>query len=442
MGLVRRRLHAAGAALRVVHDQPADPSLIDSRAAAWRLAVALIAATLGNAPMYVLAVALPAVQRDFGIGRGEAAFAYTAMMVGLGAGGYLCGRWADRFGVWRVLALGGVGTLAGFGIAASAPGLAVFVIAHCVLLGFLGIGSSYGPLMADTALWWQKRRGVAVAVVASGNFLAGTIWPPIVQAGIEAIGWRGTFWWLGVVCGLGIVGLSLFIRERPPRVVGLSPLADAQTSGITPNRPFGLPVNTAQWVLFIAAVGCCVAMAMPQVHIVAYCTDLGFGAARGAEMLSLMLGCGVLSRLASGWISDQIGGLRTLLLGTALQAVALALFLPFDTLASLYVISAMFGLFQGGIIPAYAIIVREHFPPEQAGARTGGVLVGGQAGMALGGWLSGKVFDLTGSYDVAFVNGIGWNLVTVAIVIFLLWRIRPGRPVISLSRPTEGGVTS
>jgi MFS family permease len=234
MDPVRKGLRAARAALRVVHDQPADPSLIDSRAAAWRLAIALIAATLGNAPMYVLAVALPAVQSDFGIGRGEAALAYTAMMVGLGAGGYLCGRWADRFGVWRVLALGGVGTLAGFGLAASAPGLAVFVIAHCVLLGFLGIGSSYGPLMADTALWWQKRRGVAVAVVASGNFLAGTIWPPIVQAGIEAIGWRGTFWALGVVCGLGIVLLSLFIRERPPKIVVPPPSPEARASGITP----------------------------------------------------------------------------------------------------------------------------------------------------------------------------------------------------------------
>jgi len=442
MGRMRERLSASIAALTTARDQPADPALIDSRAAAWRLAIALIAATLGNAPMYVLAVALPAVQSDFGIGRGEAAFAYTAMMVGLGAGGYLCGRWADRFGVWRVLALGGVGTLAGFGLAASAQGLVVFALAHCVLLGFLGVGSSYGPLMADTALWWKKRRGVAVAVVASGNFLAGTIWPPIVQSGIEAVGWRSTFWAMGAVCGIGIVMLSFFVRERPPRIAIEPVSARAQASGITPDRPFGLSVHAAQWVLFVAAVGCCVAMAMPQVHIVAYCADLGFGAARGAEMLSLMLGCGVLSRLASGWVSDQIGGLRTLLLGTTLQAVALALFLPFDTLASPYVISAMFGLFQGGIIPAYAIIVREHFPPEQAGARTGGVLVGGQVGMALGGWLSGKVFDITGSYDAAFINGIGWNLVTVLIISILLWRIRPGRPLMTFNRPTQGGVTS
>ena len=261
MGLVRKEQRAATAALRGGHDQPADPSLIDSRAAAWRLAIALIAATLGNAPMYVLAVALPAVQSDFGIGRGEAAFAYTAMMVGLGAGGYLCGRWADRFGVWRVLALGGVGTLAGFGLAASAPGLAVFVIAHCVLLGFLGIGSSYGPLMADTALWWQKRRGVAVAVVASGNFLAGTIWPPIVQAGIEAIGWRGTFWWLGLVCGLGIVAES--VHPRAP-TENRRALAVGQRPGLR-HHPQS-PVWVAGQHSSVGAVHCCRGMLRGDGH--------------------------------------------------------------------------------------------------------------------------------------------------------------------------------
>jgi MFS family permease len=410
-------------------DQPSDASLIDSPKAAWRLAASLAAATLGSAPMYVLPVALPAVQPEFGIGRGEAAFAYTMLMVGLGAGGYLCGRWADRLGVARILVLGGLGTLAGYVLAAVAPNLMVFALAHCVLLGFLGMGSTFGPLMADTTLWWQKRRGVAVAIVASGNFLAGAIWPPIVQAGIEAYGWRSALAALGIFCGLGIVVLSLGVRLRPPRIqTSIAPAGSSTLpSMLAAGRPFGMSANAAQWLLFLAAVGCCVAMAMPQVHIVAYCSDLGFGAARGAEMLSIMLGFGVVSRLASGWISDHIGGMYTLLLGSALQAVALALFLPFDGLASLYVISALFGLFQGGIFPAYAIIVREHFPPDQAAARTGAVLVGGQVGMALGGWVSGKLFDLFGSYDAAFIHGLAWNALNLAIVMYLLWRIRPGR---------------
>jgi MFS family permease len=178
-----------------------------------------------------------------------------------------------------------------------------------------------------------------------------------------------------------------------------------------------------QGLLCVAGVSCCVAMSMPQVHIVAYCSDLGFGAARGAQMLSLMLGLGVVSRLGMGWISDRIGGLRTLLLGSILQGIALLLFLPYTGLVSLYVVSGLFGLFQGGIVPAYALIVREHFPPAQAGARVGTVLMATLFGMALGGWLSGAVFDWTGSYRAAFINGIGWNLLNVAIVSFLLWSL-------------------
>ena len=185
-------------------------------------------------------------------------------------------------------------------------------------------------------------------------------------------------------------------------------------------RPFGLAPAHAQTLLCIAGVGCCVAMAMPQVHIVAYCSDLGYGAARGAQMLSLMLACGIVSRLVSGWICGRIGGLRTLLLGSVLQGVALLLFLPFDGLVSLYAISALFGLFQGGLVPSYAIIVREHFAPAEAGARVGTVLMCTLFGMALGGWMSGKVFDLTGSYHAAFVNGIAWNLLNLSIAVFLL----------------------
>ena len=189
-------------------------------------------------------------------------------------------------------------------------------------------------------------------------------------------------------------------------------------------RPLGLSPATLQGLLCIAGVACCVAMSMPQVHIVAYCGDLGFGAARGAQMLALMLGLGVVSRLASGWISDHIGGLRTLLLGSVLQGLALLLFFFNDSLASLYVISALFGLFQGGIVPSYALIVREYFSPKDAGARVGTVLMATLFGMALGGWMSGAVFDATGSYRAAFANGIAWNALNLSIVIFLLWRAR------------------
>ena len=192
---------------------------------------------------------------------------------------------------------------------------------------------------------------------------------------------------------------------------------------IEPPMPLGAP----QILLIVAGISCCVAMSMPQVHIVAYCTDLGYGLARGAEMLSLMLGLGIVSRLVSGLIADKIGGVATLLLGSVLQGVALLLYVPFDGLVSLYIISGLFGLFQGGIVPSYALIVRQYFPPEQAGTRVGMVLTATLVGMAFGGWLSGMIFDLTGSYQAAFLNGIAWNLVNILIVLFLIFSGRRTR---------------
>lgn len=399
---------------------PADSHLIDSRHAALRLLAALIIATLGNGGMYVLSVVLPEIQAEFGVTRADAALPYTLTMLGFGLGGIVCGRWADRFGVSRVIQIGSLGLIVGFVIAGNAPNLWVYALAHGVLIGFLGSGSAFVPLMADTSLWWKRRRGIAVAICASGNYLAGAVWPPIVQYGVQQIGWRDTYLLLGVCCAAGMALLSLQLRQRPPAQPATAPTLAGSSHGS--DRPFGLTPAKAQLALFVAAVGCCVAMAMPQVHIVAYCADLGFGAARGAEMLSLMLGFGIVSRIASGWIADHIGGLRTLLVGAAVQGIALLLFLPFDGLASLYLISALFGLFQGGIVPSYAIVIREYFSPREAGARVGSVIFGTLIGMALGGWMSGVIFDITGRYQAAFIHGIAWNVLTFAIVLWLFRR--------------------
>ena len=372
--------------------------------------------------MYVVAVVLPPVQAEFGVDRANASLPYTLMMICLGVGGMWTGKLADRFGITPVLWVGSVAVTAGFVIAGLAPNIWVFGLAHGILLGLLGSSSTFAPLMADTSLWWNKRRGIAVAICACGNYVAGAFWPPIAQWGIETIGWRHTYVGMGIFCGVCMLLLSFLMRQRPPLVT----LDDASVSqsGFISSQPFGLKLGQAQLLLCVAAIACCVAMSMPQVHIVAYCADLGYGAARGAEMLSLMLACGIISRLVSGWICDRIGGIRTLLLGSALQGIALVLFLPFDGLVPLYVISGMFGLFQGGIVPAYAIIVREHFPPQEAGARVGSVIMASLVGMALGGWISGKIFDLTGSYHAAFMNGIAWNLLNLTISGWLFWRIR------------------
>jgi MFS family permease len=392
----------------------------DSRYAWTRLAATLALMTIGSGAMYIVAVVLPAVQAEFGVARADASLPYTLMMVGFGLGGILMGRIADRFGVMVAVLIGACGLGAGFVAAGLSGSLGGFALAHGVLLGALGSAATFAPLVADTSLWFVRRRGIAVAICASGNYVAGALWPPVVQHFVETVGWRQTYIGLGAFCLLTMPLLALMLRPRPPALAPTSGPGTATTTA----RPFGLAPGHAQVLLCVAGVACCVAMSMPQVHIVAYCADLGYGAARGAEMLSLMLAAGIVSRLVSGAICDRIGGLRTLVLGSALQGIALLLFLPFDGLVSLYVVSMLFGLFQGGIVPSYAIIVREHFAPREAGARVGTVLMATLFGMALGGWMSGKVFDLTGSYDAAFVNGIGWNLLNLSIALWLLWRVR------------------
>lgn len=397
----------------------------DSRYAMLRLGITLLVMTVGSSGMYVVSVMLPAVQAEFGVARADASLPYTLLMLGFGVGGVLMGRLADRFGVMRPLLIGALSLGVGYVACGMADSIVAFIAAQAVLVGLLGSAAAFAPLVADTSLWFVKRRGIAVAVCASGNYVAGAIWPPIAQHFIETVGWRQTYVGMGIFCGLAMAALALFFRARPPALAAAP--ADA-TSSAAPMRnmlrPFGLSMGTAQGLLCVAGVACCVAMAMPQVHIVAYCGDLGYGAVRGAQMLSLMLGFGVVSRLVSGAICDRIGGLRTLLLSGVLQCVALLLFLPFDGLVPLYVISALFGLFQGGLVPSYAIIVREHFPPAEAGARVGTVLMFTLFGMALGGWMSGKIFDLTGSYHAAFLNGIGWNLLNVSIAALLTFRVR------------------
>ena len=398
----------------------------DSRYAWTRLVVTLVLMTIGSGAMYVVSVVLPTVQAEFGAARAEASLPYTLMMVGFGLGGIAMGKLADRFGVMMVILIGTVGLGSGFVAAAMSSSLVSFAVAHGLLLGAFGSAATFAPLVADTSLWFVRRRGTAVAICASGNYLAGAVWPPIVQHFIETVGWRQTYIGLGIFCVVTMPLLALLMRPRPPAAIAASTAPG--TGMASPSaRPFGMGLGQAQALLCVAGVACCVAMAMPQVHIVAYCTDLGYGATRGAQMLSVMLACGIVSRLVSGVICDRIGGLRTLLLGSVLQGLALLLFLPFNGLVSLFMISALFGLFQGGLVPSYAIIVREHFPPAEAGARVGTVLMATLFGMALGGWMSGKVFDLTGSYNAAFLNGIAWNLLNMTIAVVLIGRERGHR---------------
>ena len=395
----------------------AKPGDIESSYAWLRLALAVTLSTVGGVGMWSFMVALPALQTDFGVSRADASLPFTMVMFGFAGGGILMGRLADRFGIAVPLGIGTLAVSAGYLATGWAPNLWQVSLAHA-LIG-LGCSASFGPLMADISHWFVQRRGIAVAIAASGNYIAGTIWPPVVQHFIATFGWRATHIGIGIFCFVAMLPLVFALRRRLD-------IYRTETEEEAAARLAEVPFSplTLQVLLCIAGVACCVAMSMPQVHIVAYCGDLGYGVARGAEMLSLMLGFGIVSRVGSGFIADRIGGVRTLLLGSVLQGVALFLYLWFDGLLSLYVISALFGLFQGGIVPSYAMIVREYFSPREAATRLGLVLMATLLGMALGGWLSGLVFDLTGSYRAAFLNGLGWNLMNVVIMVWLLQRTR------------------
>ena len=395
---------------------------IESSYAWLRLVAALALGTIGSIGMWSFVVALPAVQAGFGVARADASLPFTLTMIGFGLGGVVMGRFADRYGIVWPVVIGALALGAGYALSAVAASITQFAFAQ----GLIGLGSSatFGPLMSDISHWFARRRGIAVALVSCGNYLAGTLWPPIVQYFVASEGWRATQLAIGVLCVVTMLPLLLVMRRPTPRSS-----AHETASATGPGDSLGVSPNTLMVLLCIAGVGCCVAMAMPQVHIVAYCGDLGYGPARGAEMLAAMMGFGIVSRIASGFIADRIGSLQTLLAGSMLQGVALFLYLWFDGLISLYVISALFGLFQGGIVPMYAIIVRERFSPAETGTRLGIVLMATLIGMAVGGWLSGVIFDLTGSYRAAFLNGLAWNVLNGGIVIWLLLRPAPPRLV-------------
>jgi MFS family permease len=389
---------------------------IDS-AYAWRRLVASVTlSTVGGIGMWCLTVALPIVQADLGVSRADISFAYTMNMLGFFAGGVLAGRLVDRRGIVVTAILSALGLSLGFALASITSSLALFAAAQ-ILIGF-SAAATFAPLVADVSHWFEKRRGVAVAIAASGNYIAGAIWPPIVELMIRDYGWRTTYFSAAALCLATMIPLALTLKRRPPDHAETQIAAVARRS----QAALGLSPNALQALLAVAGIACCVAMSMPQVHIVAYCADLGYGVARGAEMLSLMLGFGIVSRVLTGWIADRVGGVTTLLLGSTLQGVALVVYLIADGLTSLYLASILFGLFQGGIVPSYAIIVREYFPPREAATRVGFAVSVTVVGMALGGWMGGMLFDMTGSYRAAFINGIAWNVLNAAIAAWLLMR--------------------
>ncbi len=388
---------------------------LDSAYSWQRLALSIVISTVGSVGMWAIIMVLPQVQADFGVGRGETSLAYSATMLGFALGNFLLGRFVDRHGIYLALIIAAIMQAIGFALAAMSNNFWMFAILQGSLIG-VSTAVTFGPLIADVSHWFHRRRGVAIAAIASGNYLAGTIWPLMLSDVLATDGWRQAYFIIAIAMIVVMLPLSFGLRQRPPYQSGGQNIQSSIT------RKINLSPRAMTFLLWVAGIGCCVAMAMPQVHIVALSADLGYGVSAGAKMLSLMLAGGIVSRILSGLLADRIGGVKTLLIGSVLQCLALFLYIPFTSLTGLYAISLIFGLAQGGIVPSYAVIIREYLPAQEAGAKVGLVIMATVLGMALGGWLSGLIFDLTGSYRIAFINGIGWNILQISIVAGILWK--------------------
>lgn len=394
------------------------PQIHDTSYAWFRLAVTLVIAIFANTGMWAVITIMPALEAEFATSRATTSLPFTMNMVGFALGNLVIGRIIDKIGVTLSVMAAAIVSAAAFLLSTVTGDIYLLAGVH-LFLGF-GTAAGFGPLITDISHWFLKQRGIAVALIASGNYLAGGIWPLFLSNILAEDGWRAAYLMLAGITVVVILPLALLLQRKLPeaghQIAAQQVNENIQKTRISPVR--------LQILLCIAGVACCVAMSMPQVHIVSYCVGLGYGPAVGAEMLSLMLFGGVISRVGSGLIADRIGGIRTLLLGSLAQGVALVMYLPFDGMASLYVVSFIFGLSQGGIVPSYALVVREFLPPREAGARIGVVIMMTIIGMALGGWMSGWIYQVTGSYQAAFINGIAWNGLNLAIIAWILTRNR------------------
>ena len=386
-------------------------------------------AVAGSA-MYAAILVLEPAAAEFDTGRGAGSMPYTLFMLGFALGGVMMGRLSDRFGIVVPAMLASLCLPAGLLFAARAVELWHFSVSLGVLCGLFGMAGTFAPVASDISHWFTARRGFAVGIVISGTYVAGMVWPPVLQHFIDTYGWRATFHGLGNLTLLTMLPLS-FILYRPAVVDHENGVATKRSASL--RTSLGFSSRSLQGLLCLAGVGCCAAMAMPQVHIVPFAIDLGFEALDGARMLAVMLGCGVVSRLVSGWISDRIGGLKALLVGSALQGLVIFGFLFADGLATLYMLATAFGLSQGGIVPSYTIIIRHLFPAGEAGWRVGTTMLFIIGGMALGAWLAGALHDLTGNYTASILAALGFNALNLGIAAWLIARDRmppAGEPVL------------
>jgi MFS family permease len=385
----------------------------------------LIALALATGGHYVAVVGMIPITDSMNWPRSVPATAYSLAILGMGVGGIYMGRWSDRVGVAIPVAAGACSIALGAYWSAHAQSSWELLVANGVLIGLCGNAAFFVPLMANVTRWFTVHRGIAVGIVSAGQSLGGAVWPPVHRLLIEQSGWRSTYVTFAILMLCCAFPLAWMLRHRPP-----APVRHATAARSGPDVPssiaptLNVSKRTLHVTLCLAIVGCCVAMSMPMVHVIAHASDLGHSVARAAEILSVLLLASFVSRLLWGALSDRIGGLSTLALSSICQAVMLVAFLVVDSLMGLYVVAALYGLAYGGIVPTYSVIVREHFPTSELGWRIGVVYLFGTVGMATGGVLGGVIFDWVGNYVAAFSVGLAFNVANLVLILPLVMKER------------------
>ena len=389
---------------------------VDSSASwktAW-LVLAILSVSYGS-PLLIV-VGMKTIQEALGIDRSVVALAGSLVWVGTGAGGIVMGWLADRVGIRRTVVIGTCMIACGLALSSLGTVWALY-IGHGLMIGLLGNGGVYPPLLVYVSRWFERRRGAAIALISSGQYVAGVVWPFFLERGFALVGWQAVMLCYGALVLVLILPATRLLKT-PPAFGDAAPGSRGTASrhgGTGSLRP-----NVMQALICLAAFCCCIPMSVPSAHIVAFCGDIGIKPTHGAAMLSLMLGCAFLSRQAWGALADRIGGLRTVMVGSACQAVAIAGFLVTQDEAGLFAVSAAFGLGFSGIIPSYSVAIRDHFPPAQASWRMPLTLFTAMSGMAFGSWLAGALYDRFGYYTPAFGTGVAFNVANLLVVGFLL----------------------
>ncbi|MBN34465.1 MAG: MFS transporter [Rhodospirillaceae bacterium] len=398
---------------------PAPADGVPDGPSAWRVALAsLLLISCGMGIEYLLWSNVKTISDDMGWSRGTTSAAYALEMLGTGIGGIFMGRLCDRSGAVLVVLIGAMMIPAGALVLTHVTEPWQFCLIFGLMIGFLGNATLFAPLITTATRWFNRNRGLAVAVVASGQGIAGAIWPAVFDYLIELYGWRGSLFIYGLFAMVTMPPLVLLLKGRPP---GWSTLENERKHARSRGLRFGSLAENVPLALLCAAIACCcIAMAMPLLHVASHAQDVGYTRTQGAFLLTWIMALSFIGRLGLGFFADTIGGLRAMLVGSGLQALGILVMVPFDSLWVLYLGATVFGIGFGGLVPMYAVALRSIYPPHSIGWRVGAIFLFGAIGMAVGGQMAGSFFDYAGTYRWAFLVGFGFNVVNLFLIVAVM----------------------